>query len=197
MGTTKGLYLFDGVNWKKFSSEDGLEVTYIAALGLDLNGVLWICSGSKVCTYDGSRFRTVAALGEYMVEITTITFDEQNIAWVGTDNGIYTIGIDSTEAVAVRQYPAALTVRGNHPNPFNQGTFIDFDLSLRERITAGIYNCLGQRVRTLAECYLPAGSHTLRWDGMNDTGDELSSGVYFLRIHSGRMAATHRMTLLR
>ena len=198
VGTSKGLYLFDGLNWEKFFSEDGLDkYSYISSLAVDREGLLWICTFYEIYTFDGSRFSMVAELSDYRYEISSIAFDEQNTAWVGTSNGILKISSLSTDVAVLTSSPAIIKIHGNYPNPFNRGTAVDFDLTSRERTNISIYNCLGQCVRTLFDGYYTAGGHTVRWDGMNDAGQELSSGVYLLLLKTGNMSAAHRMTLLK
>jgi hypothetical protein len=85
----------------------------------------------------------------------------------------------------------------NYPNPFNAGTVIKFNLQRPADVNLTIYNILGQRVRTLAEGRMPAGSHTLNWDGRDEKGLDLSSGVYFYRLQAGEQAETKRLILLK
>jgi hypothetical protein len=85
----------------------------------------------------------------------------------------------------------------NFPNPFNPTTQISFSLPKTEKVTLGIYNLLGQRVITLLDKEMQAGSHTILWDGKNDRGEEVGSGVYFYRITIDKFSQTKKMLLLR
>ncbi len=71
----------------------------------------------------------------------------------------------------------------NYPNPFNPSTMIRFGLVERGKVEVQIYNHLGQVVRTLANEELAAGWHDLSWDGRNETGDLVATGVYFYRVN--------------
>lgn len=66
----------------------------------------------------------------------------------------------------------------NYPNPFNPETKIRFELPEPAQVSLIIYNLLGEEVRTLVNTDLEANFHTIRWDGKNDSGEEVPSGVY-------------------
>ena len=85
----------------------------------------------------------------------------------------------------------------NYPNPFNPVTAISFQLSALSQVKLEIYNTLGQRVRTLINARKAAGSYTVSWDGRNDAGHPLASGVYLYRLKAGNFVQTRKMVLLR
>ncbi|MBN1543169.1 T9SS type A sorting domain-containing protein [candidate division KSB1 bacterium] len=94
--------------------------------------------------------------------------------------------------------PQEFALLQNFPNPFNLDTAIRFDLpqdNLNARVE--IYNLKGERVRVLLDARHPAGSHQLRWDGRDDSGNTVSSGVYLCRLMAGSFAATRRLILLK
>lgn len=77
--------------------------------------------------------------------------------------------------------PRFFTVEQNYPNPFNPETWIQFTTTGTADALLAIYNLQGQRVCTLAEQKFSPGSHTVRWDGKNQFGQDVASGLYFLR----------------
>lgn len=85
----------------------------------------------------------------------------------------------------------------NHPNPFNPGTVIRYGLAEAARIEVAVFNVLGQKVRTLVRGTREAGAHYVIWDGRNDRGEPVSSGVYFCRVAAGDAVKTRRMLLLK
>lgn len=85
----------------------------------------------------------------------------------------------------------------NFPNPFNPETVLKFNLPEASKVSLNVYNILGQVVRTLVDEELPAGLHSVVWDGKNGQGADVASGVYFYRIKAGDFESTMRMTLLR
>lgn len=78
--------------------------------------------------------------------------------------------------------PSEARLFGNFPNPFNPETAIRFSLPYDANIKLKIYNALGQQVRTLEERSLTAGYHTIKWNGRNDRGSAVASGVYLYRL---------------
>ncbi|HER42882.1 MAG TPA: T9SS type A sorting domain-containing protein, partial [Candidatus Eisenbacteria bacterium] len=89
----------------------------------------------------------------------------------------------------------------NHPNPFNPSTTIPFTVpgpdGGRSAVSLAIYDVRGSRVRTLVEGSFPNGKHAVQWDGRNERGERVSSGVYFARLRVGGADATRKMVLLR
>ncbi len=90
----------------------------------------------------------------------------------------------------------ALEVRA-HPNPANPRTSIAFAMPGSGPAMLAVYDCRGRRVRTLHDGPLDAGSHSLPWDGRDDNGRGLGSGVYLYRLVAAGEAATGRVTLVR
>lgn len=87
----------------------------------------------------------------------------------------------------------------NYPNPFNPTTTIPFEVGLagRQRTSLIIYNLLGQKVRILVNDYLAPGVHQVVWDGRNDRGEPVPSGLYFYRLQSGTHVLTGKMILVK
>ncbi|MFW9770248.1 MAG: FlgD immunoglobulin-like domain containing protein, partial [Candidatus Thorarchaeota archaeon] len=93
--------------------------------------------------------------------------------------------------------PGDFELLPNYPNPFNPQTTFGFVLPARSDVAAEVINLLGQRVRTLFERSMPAGRHTVTWDGLDDTGNPVASGVYFYRVRAGERVAARKMLLLK
>jgi hypothetical protein len=103
--------------------------------------------------------------------------------------------VSPVETVLVPRLTAAL--EQNHPNPFNPSTTIHFTLASRERAVVTIYNGEGRRVRSLLDEIRGAGDHAVQWDGRDDTGAAVTSGVYFYRLTAGKFSASRKMLLLK
>ncbi|RLD53597.1 MAG: hypothetical protein DRI97_13150, partial [Bacteroidetes bacterium] len=89
-------------------------------------------------------------------------------------------------------------LRQNYPNPFNSETTIQFQITSPEHVTLKIYNIRGQEVRTLLNQKLPAGNKTVFWDGTNNQGRAVNSGVYLYRLETKRdIFFMKKMILLR
>ncbi len=86
----------------------------------------------------------------------------------------------------------------NYPNPFNPSTTIEFTLPVRKTIRLTIYNSLGQEVRTLINhTPYPAGTHKVVWDGKDNHGNPVPSGMYIYKLVFGNFSKSRKMTLLR
>lgn len=111
--------------------------------------------------------------------------------------GAYGLGC-ALSAVQSNDLPAATYLQGNAPNPFNPMTTISFGLPAGSRVTLLIYDLQGRVVRRLlGDELLPAGVHEMRWDGRDDGGREVASGVYLYRLRSDGFVATKKMALIR
>lgn len=83
----------------------------------------------------------------------------------------------------------------NHPNPFNPETEISYNLPNDAYVNLTILNILGQKVKTLVDEFQQAGHKTAHWDGKDDEGNKVSSGIYFYRIQAGDYSQTKKMVL--
>jgi len=107
----------------------------------------------------------------------------------------------SPDATGVEDTPGALplefSLAQNYPNPFNLETGIVFTLPHRVRATLTVYNVLGQRVRTLADQPYSPGEYEVVWNGRNDEGHEVASGMYLYRLEAADYLATRKMILIK
>ncbi|MBC7187923.1 MAG: T9SS type A sorting domain-containing protein, partial [Calditrichaeota bacterium] len=85
----------------------------------------------------------------------------------------------------------------NHPNPFNAQTEVRFQLAQPCHVVLTVWNVQGQQIRKLLEEERAAGYHTIHWDGKNEGGLAVASGVYLLRMKAGTVTETRRLLLMR
>jgi hypothetical protein len=95
------------------------------------------------------------------------------------------------------QKPAVFTLEQNYPNPFNPSTTIKFTLKQRSRVELSVYNVLGQQVRNLVRETKPAGNYQKRWDGLDNRGQKVSSGMYFYKLNTNDYSKTLKMILMK
>ena len=93
--------------------------------------------------------------------------------------------------------PAGFALRQNYPNPFNPQTRIKYALAKATQVKIVIYNLLGQRVKTLVDERQTAGHQETLWDGKDEKGNEVASGIYFYQLKAGQFKQTRRMVLIR
>ncbi|MCB0306638.1 MAG: T9SS type A sorting domain-containing protein, partial [Calditrichaeota bacterium] len=93
--------------------------------------------------------------------------------------------------------PEVFELAQNYPNPFNPTTTIQYSLPEAAQVRLDIYNMTGQKVRTLVSGGMEAGQHSVQWDGTNEFGEKVTSGMYIYRIVAGDFVQTRKMVLLK
>ncbi len=102
------------------------------------------------------------------------------------------VGIGDLEAL-----PTTYDVSRNYPNPFNPTTTINYQLPKADDVKLVIYNVLGQRVRTLVNGRVEPGRYKVVWNGRNEAGVQVSSGIYIYRFEAGDFRRVHKMIMLK
>jgi len=93
--------------------------------------------------------------------------------------------------------PKYLAISNSYPNPFNHRTIINYQLSLNGSFELTVYNLMGQKVKTLIACFQRAGYYSIKWDGRDYFGQDMSSGVYILVLKAGMNLRTQKILLFR
>lgn len=106
------------------------------------------------------------------------------------------VGVVRTVTLTVKP-PATFELGQNFPNPFNPVTSISYALAEPSHVRITVYNLVGQAVRVLVDKDQPVGFHTIRWDGRNQRGQSVSSGIYLYQIEAGTFVDTRKMLLLK
>jgi spore coat protein A len=106
-------------------------------------------------------------------------------------------GAVEAPASSAAEAEAGLAVESIHPNPFNPSVTIRFAVQSSGRVNATVFDVAGRKVHALAQREFVAGSHELTWNGQDDHGTPVGSGVYFLRIESNGHSTTKRLVLVK
>lgn len=138
----------------------------------------WLAIDSGVDTSANEVVAEVTVDGEYAAFSTNIVTD---------------VGEDPQGPVV----PFHFELSQNYPNPFNPTTTIRYSLSHLSRVKVEVFNIVGQRVRTLVDQIEKAGSHTLLWNGTDDSGTPVATGVYLYRFQTDSFTQTKKMLLIR
>ncbi len=152
---------------------------------------------------DASLFRThsldlgsIFAVDETILVRFRLSADANTNGWGwAIDNIRIQDGATSVSQTVAR--PASFAMAQNFPNPFNPTTTITYTLPEATSVTLQIFNILGRAVRTIKTERQVPGGHRLTWDGLDDSGAPLASGVYLYRIMTGSTVRTRKMTLLK
>ena len=184
----------------------------------EMDGVL---AGEMDLSFDGAsvvEVRTTALIGDYLSAVN-IREDHLRLSFAGAESprgggrivevvleGTPILSIDRVSlnegGIPVRivggevEVPGAYRLSQNHPNPFNPETTITYDIAKAGTVRLSVYALTGQMVRMLVEGERPAGSHSVVWDGRDDTGREVASGVYVCRMEVGTYSAVRKMVLM-
>ncbi|MBN1154483.1 T9SS type A sorting domain-containing protein [candidate division KSB1 bacterium] len=106
-------------------------------------------------------------------------------------------GVRETSNYATIDIPQEFALGQNYPNPFNPVTTILYTTPKDGDISVEVYNVLGKKIKTLFTGYQQAGNHEIQWDGLDDSGAQMASGVYFVTLRSGQFVTAKRMTLMK
>ena len=168
---------------------------------------------TSICSRSGSyqilisdmtpNFYLFEHLGSYIGKLTlnhssSLFSDTRYDYWAGQTIygqfnywGIFVSEIDDLETLK------SSALAQNYPNPFNPDTLIRFTLAKDADVSVNIYNIKGQLVKTLVNDHRKAGEHQVSWNGIDDNGTPVGSGVYLYRMQTNEYLSTKRMILLK
>jgi hypothetical protein len=122
--------------------------------------------------------------------------DENSICAKVAKLGVYRLVYDANQE-HITGIPKTYQLSQNYPNPFNPETMIKYDLPDPGYVNITVYNILGQKTKTLIDEYQEAGHKSVNWDGKDDGGKEVASGIYFYKIKATGFEKTKKMILLK
>ncbi len=93
--------------------------------------------------------------------------------------------------------PGQYSIKNIYPNPFNPSTTISFSLPIRSQVELTIYNILGEKIVTLESKIFETGSHQTIWNGNNNNGSNVGSGIYFFKMKSENFQQVKKLTILK
>jgi hypothetical protein len=171
------------LNWE--ISEDVLDIRFIVSRAED-DGEIFRELFSGDIVVDGNRYslkdNTCAYGGSYRYRVEYLE-DEKWVVLFETDS----IDIPTVE----------FELGQNFPNPFNPLTTIGYSVKERCRVTIEVLDVSGRRVCTLTDGVQESGRYEVRWDGCDEAGREVSSGVYFYQLKAGKTVVSRKMILLK
>jgi len=140
--------------------------------------------------------------GHPMLPAVTVKFS------VSATDGIDTVKVTGDDRVVfVNRYdflsvdkinlPKSYALHNNFPNPFNPSTLIRFDLPVSDDAVISIYNMLGQKVKTFLMYNKSAGTHSVRWNGVNQNDEQVAAGVYFYQLKTKNFTKMKKMVLVK
>lgn len=143
-----------------------------------------------------------------IADVTEITYTDYNVPigdYTYFVTGIYgqyesastnEVTVEHTEADDLL-IPSQTLLIGNYPNPFNPETKIEFSLIDADKVDIVVYNVKGEKVKKLIDGQMAAGFHTIVWDGTDNYGKKVSSGIYLYRFKTTKIDQTKKMMLIK
>ncbi|MFC1682581.1 N-acetylmuramoyl-L-alanine amidase [Candidatus Zixiibacteriota bacterium] len=208
VGDDSGDYTVTGLAGTIFES---LSFSYGQTYQEDYPDYINASGGSIICLdYTASRHAGVQYQGTFGSgtaegKVVNIAFPWETIGSEGARDEImsrvmnffgYQTGV-AQELTDGPSVPGEFRLLQNYPNPFNPSTEISYRIPETAQVNISIFNVRGQRVRTLLREKQPAGFYTLRWDGRDEGGHMVASGIYFCQLQAGSQRATMRMSMIR
>ena len=122
-----------------------------------------------------------------------------SLVYVATPHGVFVADREGPTAIVATQtvLPEHFSLGQNAPNPFNSSTIIPYEIATAAAAELAIYNVVGQRVRTFVLGHQSPGEYRVVWDGRDDGGRKLGSGVYLYALKSGASAAWRKAILVK
>jgi hypothetical protein len=114
-------------------------------------------------------------------------------------NDVWSLNLSPTtgvESASENELPKTFRLLGNYPNPFIPATAIAFEMPAPGNMSLRIYNLRGQRIKKLFEGKFDAGRHQMVWDGTNDSGTKVTSGIYFYVLKIGTIVVSRKAVLI-
>ena len=171
-----------------------LQIYYGTAIGsqkigiLDLTGENRLPAGEGAIVNIHARGRNLNSIK--IIEAVLVDKDARSML-VELSNEL------KREEVENSSTPDKFSLSQNFPNPFNPRTSIRYALPSDAKVKLVIYNVLGQKIKTLVEGHQTAGYNTVWWDGNDENGDQVASGIYFYRLEAGKFNEVKKMMLLK
>jgi hypothetical protein len=140
-----------------------------------LGGIATDDSGNVYIAFTDNRF------GKELLFVTKATLESTNV----------------TEQPSPLSSPEKEMLHQNYPNPFNAKTTIEYSIPYDSFVILNIYNIIGKKVRSLTKDSVPEGRHLVVWDGTNDNGVLVSSGIYLYKLETAHTTIVKKILLLR
>ncbi len=141
-------------------------------------------------TYSGSFAQVYINIDQN--DGTTLSFNIEDVRKI-TFDGIVNVEDFKMAGNAIKTF----TLIQNYPNPFNPSTTIAYQIPKPGNINITIYNLLGKRIKVLKKAYQNAGDYKLMWNGDNDLGGKVSSGIYLLNVKYNDNILSKKLMLIK
>jgi len=112
-------------------------------------------------------------------------------------SGLFVLEHNPPLAIETSISPEQYSLHQNYPNPFNPSTRIEYSIGLESFVDLSVYDVSGNFVKTIVKTFQQNGKHSLQWDGTNEMGNKVPSGIYFIKIKTEKFIQSRKMILLK
>lgn len=204
-GCNNGMFksMDGGSNWVKLNASFSRVAAIVISAQLPKTIYAATSHQGIFCSVDGGANWAAMNEGLTTLQIECLALDPVNRLLFAGTNGCGVFRRDISTAVASSaspvQLPGQFALKSNYPNPFNPQTTITYEIPepADAVVTLKIFDMAGRLIKTLQEGKMSAGQHSISWDGKDESGSSVTSGVYFCHLSAGCYSSTLKMTLLR
>ena len=195
-----GLYVKEGSTWKHYADSGKVDTGRWSVSGMteDSAGRLWIAEGDYFGVLEGTIWTRFPH--SQFKSWGTLATDSRGDLWIASRDGLYRWPRSDLPTAVGATAPSgelgSFHLDQNYPNPFNEETRIGFRVEQRAELVLRVVNARGQTVATLMRGTRPPGSYEAVWDGRDDRGRTLASGLYVYQLQVGDRRATGKMMLV-
>jgi len=139
---------------------------------------------------------------EYVYDLSAYAEQQIRVGIKCESNDAFIFFVDDVKITGPGANPGEVTplvtsLKGNYPNPFNPETTISYTVRDNSPVAIDVFNVKGQKVRSLVNEVKHAGEHTVIWNGTDDNGRAVSSGVYYFKMTAGKFSSTKKMIMMK
>ena len=179
---------------------EGLVHNGVNSIAIDSEGNKWFGTIGGVSKFDGINWiNYTTKSGLVHNNVLSIVIDSKGNKWFCTyGGGVSFLGkIEENDDNHENEIPELFNLKQNYPNPFNTETTIDYDIKENTKASLKIYNLQGQEVKTIINEYKNAGSYSVKWNGRNNSGAVVSSGIYICTLKTEKYVKSIKMVFLK
>ena len=203
IGTDAGLAKLSSNGWIAYPSiNEGIR-----QIAIDSSGTVWLGTQNGLVKLSNNNitYYTQENSGLPSNDISALACDRDGTVFIGTNGGgLATFKEENSNShilsngeLQESHQPTAIIVKQNYPNPFNLSTSVRCSLSAAAGVQATIFNTRGQCIRSLFNRTLQKGEHIFSWNGDDDAGQVLPSGIYLCHINSPEFSRWIKMALIK
>ncbi|NQT64362.1 MAG: endonuclease [Candidatus Marinimicrobia bacterium] len=193
-----GPIIGNGDDTYELKDENDTVLDYYGNVGVDGTGLLWEY-------LDSYAYRNADVItgtdgfnpAEWTIGAVDALDNQQGNLHNYLTPGIHTYVSQPSSLNAAPAVPSGFLLQQNYPNPFNPSTTIRYALDDRANIKLTIFDFRGNEVITLKSGKTPMGNHNIQWDGLNHSGTQVATGVYFVQLKLGNLSQTVKMSYLK